>query len=75
MNGGTPPSGGITASGIDIAFNRLNFRYIGGSSSLGALRLGTSWADVVPSAIPEPGTYGAAIGLLGLLLAWRRRRG
>ena len=39
------------------------------------LRLGTSWTDVTPSAVPEPSTFAlAGMGMFGVVLARRMRR-
>jgi len=38
------------------------------------LRIGTTWADVTPLAVPEPGTWALLIGGLGVMLLVRRAR-
>lgn len=38
------------------------------------LRIGTEWADVVVSAVPEPSSWAALTGACGLMLAFGKRR-
>jgi PEP-CTERM motif len=47
-----------------------------GGATYDEIRVGTTWADVSPSAIPEPSSYAALAGgaLLGAALLRRRRR-
>ena len=70
---GTPPAATLTAApGVTVAdssanvlaFNLRNVNTVGTPTGVlfDELRFGTSWADVMPSPVPEP----AAAGLLGL---------
>jgi hypothetical protein len=58
---------GLTVTGIGLRGNTV--------ATFDEIRLGTSWADVSPSAVPEPSSYAAIAGaaLLGFAV-WRRRR-
>ncbi|WP_309383009.1 PEP-CTERM sorting domain-containing protein [Cerasicoccus frondis] len=38
------------------------------------IRVGTSWADVTPTSVPEPGHYAMMLGAATLGLLWLRRR-
>jgi len=76
---GSPPAADITASGGSDATTVNRFRLVqnpaGGSPDLQTfdeLRIGTSWADVLPAVIPEPSSALLALLSAGLLL--RRRR-
>ncbi len=77
--GGSAPSASLTAvGGTDQAdISQFLLRGAAGSPSglFDELRVGTSWADVTPAAIPEPSTYAAILGGVALLgVAARRRR-
>jgi hypothetical protein len=61
--GGTEPAGGITVSGIDLAFDRVSFASwenpfwfnpYDGTLFFDEIRLGTTWAAVTPQWEPQP---------------------
>lgn len=69
------------ALGTLVSFSRSVIRQgtgISGSNSLDFdnLNVGNTFSDVAPSAIPEPSTYAALVGVVALAgVAMRRRRG
>ena len=66
------PTGGVTVSGQNIAFDRLSISdYSGNSANWGDIRFGTTLNSV--TAVPEPTTLALA-GLGSLALLFRRRR-
>ena len=68
--GGGTPTGGVTFSGTDIAFDRLVFSdYASNSSAWDEVRWGTDFDSVT---VPEPAS--ALMGAFGLLALLRRRR-
>jgi hypothetical protein len=65
---------GISTSTLGAVYIRGVSLDAGESFSVGAIRVGETWGDVV-TAIPEPSTYAALAGLLALgVVAYRRRR-
>lgn len=61
------------SSGNRPVFDRI--RVSGGGMNLDEIRIGTSFADVVPTAVPESGTYGLmGAGALAAVALVRRRR-
>lgn len=73
----TFPVGGDVALGTDqMSFNQIQFRDTGTAGLIwDELRIGTSYGDVAPTAIPEPSTIAALFGSLILGFAfWRQRR-
>ncbi len=70
--GAGDPSGGVTISGKDLAWDRLTISdYASNSSAWDEVRFGTSFDDV--TVIPEPATIGLA-GLCGVGILFVRRR-
>ena len=68
--GGGTPTGGVTFSGTDIAFDRLVFSdYASNSSAWDEVRWGTDFDSVT---VPEPAS--ALMGAFGLIALLRRRR-
>jgi hypothetical protein len=71
------PGGSVADSSANVlAFNLRNVNTVGTPTGVlfDELRVGTSWADVMPSAVPEPGVaLFLGLGLSGLLLRSRRR--
>ncbi len=69
-------SAAITASGLDIGLQQTEMRSVNANGSLvfDEIRLGTTFGDVVPVAVPEPSTLGAVFGVGALALAAYRRR-
>ncbi len=70
------PGGSVADSSANVlAFNLRNVNTVGTPTGVlfDELRVGTSWSDVMPAAVPEPGIF--SLGALGLL-AWcyRARR-
>jgi PEP-CTERM putative exosortase interaction domain len=74
------PTATLTATGGADMGALSQFILRGGATSpagtFDELRIGTSWADVTPAAIPEPSTYAAIVGALalGVVVYVRRRR-
>lgn len=66
---------GSTRTSLDRFFLRQDSLTETPSFIVDELRVGTSWASVTPSAVPEPGTYAAlaGLGVLGLAAVRRRR--
>lgn len=71
----------ISTTFTDMSFNRIRpfagnpttqSENVGASGFLDEIRIGATWADVTP--VPEPGVLGlGALGLMGLIFAWRFR--
>lgn len=79
--GGTAPTATATISGTsatitaidDVGFKTQNGA--GGPYLVDNLLIGTTWADVTPSVVPEPCTFAlAGLGMIGLVFARRMRR-
>ena len=82
---GSPPAATLTSApgtGVNdssanvLAFNLRNVNTVGTPTGVmfDELRVGTSWADVVPAAVPEPTAVGlAGLGLL-VLACYRLRK-
>ena len=77
--GAGDPSGGVTVSGQNIAFDRLaisDYASTGSTGNSGAwdnIRFGTTFNDVTIAAVPEPTTLAPLCGIVGLALWFRRR--
>lgn len=70
--GGTPPAPLVTrmeSLGTTLATARLIFGTDGSTWSFDELRIGSSFADVTPSAVPEPGPAGLALLFISGLAA------
>jgi len=66
----------VNSTGAVNAYDLLGYRtnlFIYNSIILDNIVAGSTWADVVPGVIPEPGT-GILTGLAGLALVWQRSR-
>jgi hypothetical protein len=81
FGGGSEPGGFISeTSGTDgFAIDRFNLRQntaasVPGTMRWDELRFGTTWADVTPAAVPEPGTTLFLAFGAGLLIATRKYR-
>jgi hypothetical protein len=82
LGGSTPTADISSTAGTDMA--SLSYFFLqqrNNTSSLGAafyfdeLRIGTTWADVTPTGVPEPSTFVlGGLGMLGLFLVRRIRR-
>jgi hypothetical protein len=77
--GGTAPTAtaslsGLTATAIDDVGVKAQSA-AGGPYLVDNLLIGTTWADVTPSAVPEPATLAlAGLGIISLVFARRMRR-
>ena len=70
LGGVGDPAGGISISGVDLAWNTLMFSdYEGNSAAWDEVRWGTDFNSVT---VPEPGS--ALLGSFGVLALLRRRR-
>jgi hypothetical protein len=70
LGGVGDPAGGVTVSGVDLAWDTLMFSdYEGNSAAWDEVRFGTDFNSVT---VPEPAT--ALLGGIGLLALLRRRR-
>lgn len=70
LGGAGDPTGGITVSGLDLAWNTLMLSdYDGNSATWDEIRWGTDFNSVT---VPEPAT--ALLGSFGMLALLRRRR-
>ena len=81
--GGSAPTADLSyTGGTDMASlsyfflqQRNNASNAGAVFNFDELRIGTSWADVTPTGVPEPTTFAlGGLGLLGLILVRRARR-
>jgi hypothetical protein len=71
LGGAGDPAGGLSVSGVDLAWDTLMFSdYDGNSAAWDELRWGTDFDSV--TTIPEPAS--ALLGSLGVLALLRRRR-
>lgn len=78
--GGSAPTADLTATnGNSDAASLSSFILFQADSATPAinfdeLRIGTSWGDVTPAAVPEPATAALLLGGLAGALLWRRQR-
>ena len=68
-----------TAALDQSLFDTLAIGWKDGQAAMDEIRFGATAGDVMPSAaglaVPEPSTFAlAALGLMGLAIAWRRRK-
>ncbi len=72
--GAGDPTGGLTVSGQNIAFDRLGFSdYEGNSANWDEVRWGTTFDGVTVTAVPEPSSLALA-GLGGLAFLFRSKQ-
>ncbi len=69
--GGPEPLAGVVKSDLRLGGFRAVTLYSTGAFSLDEIRIGTTFADVTPTAVPEPSSL-ALVGVGGLLLLARR---
>ena len=76
--GGSAPTATASLSSITAtSVQNVGFKSqsaAGGPYTIDTLRVGTTWADVTPAAIPEPSTIALAAAGIGLMLGVIRRR-
>jgi len=65
--------GGTEATGLQVIGFKGNTSTSPGTWIFDSIRVGDTWGDVTPSAIPEPSGLALA-GLAAVLFAWRRKR-
>ena len=73
----TTSSSSFVLTNNQLTTGSLNFLMlgVGNAASWDEFRAGTSYADVAPVAVPEPGTLGLlSVAVAGLLLASRKRK-
>jgi hypothetical protein len=74
--GAPEPPSGVVKQDSDVGTVGALTLYSTGAYGVDEIRIGRTYADVVPTAVPEPGSFVSVgtVALLGLGYAWRRRK-